>query len=132
MHRDEEAHATIDELRVLRFETADFKPMDKNGDELIDAIRDERRKELCFEGHRWFDLRRYGVNSVRPFEKEIYHRSILYSNKTVTTEGEYVLKPYSQDKAAYVLPIPDDAIDFNKGNLSNEVRPERTLQPLNN
>ena len=132
LHRDEEAHATIDELRVLRFETADFKPMDKNGDELIDAIRDERRKELCFEGHRWFDLRRYGVNSVRPFEKEIYHRSILYSNKTVTTEGEYVLKPYSQDKAAYVLPIPDDAIDFNKGNLSNEVRPERTLQPLNN
>lgn len=132
LHRDEEACATIDKLRALRFETADFKSMDKSGNELIDAIRSERRWELCFEGHRWFDLRRYAVNSVRPFEKEIHHKSLLYSNKTVTTEGEYVLRPYSQDKAAYVLPIPDDAIDFNKGNLSNEVRPERTLQPLNN
>ena len=132
LHRDEEARTTIDELRTLRFEEANFTPMDKSGDELIDAIRDERRKELCFEGHRWFDLRRYAVNSVRSFEKEIHHKSILYSDKTVTTEGEYVLQPYSQDKAAYVLPIPDDAIDFNKGNLSNEVRPERTLQPLNN
>lgn len=132
LHRDAEARATIDELRTLRFETADFKSMDKSGDELIDAIRSERRLELCFEGHRWFDLRRYAVNGVHSFEKEIRHKSLLYSNKTVVTEGEYVLRPYSQDKAAYVLPIPDDAIDFNKGNLSNEVRPERTLQPLNN
>ena len=132
LHRDEEARTTIDGLRALRFEDADFIPMDKSGNELIDAIRDERRWELCFEGHRWFDLRRYAVNSVRPFEKEIRHKSILYTNKTVTTEGEYVLRPYSQDKAAYVLPIPDDAIDFNKGNLSNEVRPERTLQSINN
>ena len=132
LRRNEEARTTIDELRALRFEKANFKPLDKSGDELIDAIRDERRRELCFEGHRWFDLRRYAVNSVHPFEKEIRHKSILYTNKTVTTEGEYVLQPYSQDKAAYVLPIPDDAIDFNKGNLSNEVRPARTLQSINN
>ncbi len=130
LHRDEEARSTIDALRALRFETTDFVPTDKSGNELINFIRDERRRELCFEGHRWFDLRRYAVNSVCPFEKEIHHISLLYSNNTVSTEGEYVLKPYSQDKAAYVLPIPQDAIDFNKGNLTNEVRPERTLQPL--
>lgn len=132
LHRDAEARATVDELRALRFETADFVATDKSGNELINFIRDERRRELCFEGHRWFDLRRYAVNSVCPFEKEIHHTSILYSNKTIVSEGEYVLNPYSQDKAAYVLPIPDDAIDFNKGNLKNEVRPERTLQPLSN
>ncbi|MEH0152800.1 RagB/SusD family nutrient uptake outer membrane protein [Limibacter armeniacum] len=35
--------------------------------ELRDAIRDERRVELAFEGHRWFDLLRYGnaVNIMR-------------------------------------------------------------------
>ena len=132
LHRDEEARNTIDALRTLRFETQDFVPTSQSGNELINFIRDERRRELCFEGHRWFDLRRYAVNSVCPFEKEIHHISLLYTNQTVSTQGEYVLKPYSQDKAAYVLPIPQEAIDFNKGNLSNEVRPERTLQPLNN
>lgn len=130
LHRDAEARNTIDALRILRFEEKDFVPTTQSGNDLINFIRDERRRELCFEGHRWFDLRRYAVNSVCPFEKEIHHISLLYANQTVSTEGEYVLKPYSQDKAAYVLPIPQDAIDFNKGNLSNEVRPERTLQPL--
>lgn len=28
---------------------------------LIDEIRLERRRELCFDEHRWFDLRRYGM-----------------------------------------------------------------------
>ena len=27
-------------------------------DQLIDFILEDRRVELCFEGHRWFDLRR--------------------------------------------------------------------------
>ena len=131
LHRDAEAIATLDELRALRFSPKDFKATDKSGDDLINFIRDERRRELCFEGHRWFDLRRYAVNSVCPFEKEIRHISYLNTNGTVSTEGVYVLQPYSQDKAAYVLPIPQDAIDFNKGNLSNEVRPERPIQPIN-
>ena len=131
LHRDAEAIATLDELRALRFSPNDFKATDKSGDDLINFIRDERRRELCFEGHRWFDLRRYAVNSVCPFEKEIRHISYLNTNGTVSTEGVYVLQPYSQDKAAYVLPIPQDAIDFNKGNLSNEVRPERPIQPIN-
>lgn len=131
LHRDAEAIAVVDELRALRFAPADFTATTASGNELINFIRDERRRELCYEGHRWFDLRRYAVNSVCPFEKEIRHVSYLNSNGVVTTEGVYVLNPYSQDKAAYVLPIPQDAIDFNKGNLTNEVRPERPLQPMN-
>ena len=131
LHRDAEAIAVLDELRALRFASADFTAITESGDDLINFIRDERRRELCFEGHRWFDLRRYAVNSVCPFEKEIRHVSYLNTNGVVTTEGVYVLQPYSQDKAAYVLPIPQDAIDFNQGNLSNEVRPERPLQPMN-
>ena len=32
--------------------------------ELLSEIRKERYVELCYEGHRWFDLRRYGMPSI--------------------------------------------------------------------
>ena len=32
--------------------------------ELLAEIRKERYVELCYEGHRWFDLRRYGMPSI--------------------------------------------------------------------
>ena len=32
--------------------------------ELLAEIREERYVELCYEGHRWFDLRRYGMPSI--------------------------------------------------------------------
>lgn len=44
------------------------------GNELVDYIREERRKELCFEGHRWFDQRRCGMKA---FDKEWYENGIL-------------------------------------------------------
>lgn len=126
LHRDAETIATIQELRSKRFQ--DAGTISESGDALINFIRDERRRELCFEGHRWFDLRRYAVNTVCPYEKEIRHVSMAYTaGAGVYQEGIYVLKPYSQDKAAYILPIPNYAIEFNEGLLFNETRPEREL-----
>lgn len=123
--RDAEAISTIQELRANRFENP--SSISVSGEELVNFIRDERRRELCFEGHRWFDLRRYAVNSVYPFEKEIRHASLTTNETAVYVEGYYVLNPYSQDKAAYVLPIPSYAIEFNEGLLTNEVRPTREM-----
>lgn len=31
---------------------------------LLEEVRTERRKEFCFEGMRWFDLRRYGMPEI--------------------------------------------------------------------
>lgn len=31
---------------------------------LLQAVREERRKEFCFENFRWFDLRRYGMPAI--------------------------------------------------------------------
>lgn len=123
--REDEAITTIQELRANRF--ADADAISESGEELVNFIRDERRRELCFEGHRWFDLRRYAVNSVYPYEKEIRHASMIYSNNSVYQEGVYVLHPYSEDAAAYTLPIPNYAIEFNEGYLTNEVRPTRDM-----
>lgn len=32
-----------------------------NKDEMTKRIRDERARELCLEGHRYFDLKRWGI-----------------------------------------------------------------------
>ncbi len=63
-------------------------------DELIEAIRTERRRELCFEFHRWYDLRRYGM-------PEIEHQ---YGTET------YIL-PAGDPR--YVLQIPQRELDYN-------------------
>lgn len=68
-------------------------------DALITEILEERARELAFEGHRWFDLRR----TTRPrIQKEL-------DGKT------YELK---QDDARYTLRIPQSAIDANPGLLN--------------
>ncbi len=103
-----------------------------NGEALIDFIRDERRRELCFEGHRWFDLRRYAVNSIHPLPDNftIRHRNNAYeaNSRTWYENGYYELNAYTQDRAAWIIPIPNYAIEFNRGELQNEIRPNRELQ----
>ena len=41
-------------------------PIQASGPALIEAILDERRRELAFEGHRWFDLKRRGMDITKP------------------------------------------------------------------
>lgn len=65
-------------------------------DALIREILNERARELAFEGHRWFDLRR----TTRPRLEKVL------SGKT------YVLE---ENDNRYTLPIPKDAIEANPG-----------------
>lgn len=125
--RDAEAINALQEVRRNRFKPEDITDVTVAGAELVNFIRDERRREFSFESHRWFDLRRYGVNSKYPFSKTIRHISYAYSGNGYYQNGYYELKPYEQDKAAYVFPIAMDEIEFNTGQLTNEDRPERPL-----
>lgn len=63
---------------------------------LVAEILNERARELAFEGHRWFDLRR----TTRPRIEKVL------GGKT------YVLE---QDDARYTVPIPKEAIAANPG-----------------
>ena len=69
-------------------------------DELLAAIRVERRKELCFEGHRWFDLRRYGMPSIKHMFKASEDDPVL----TYTLEEKDPL---------YTLPLPSSITLLN-------------------
>ena len=75
----------------------------------IQEVLDERRKELCYEIPRWFDLRRNGM-------PELIHRWKEGENMPELT---FTLK---EKDPMYTLPIPDDAF-INNGKLSqNESR----------
>jgi len=60
---EEGALSALDELRVNRY--ADFVSNQETGQALKDAISLERRLELAFEGHRFFDLKRKGLGITR-------------------------------------------------------------------
>lgn len=52
---DEElALRMINELREKRYAEGKNYEVNYSGEELLNFIREERRRELCFEGQRWF------------------------------------------------------------------------------
>ena len=67
---------------------------------LLDEIRLERRRELCFDELRWFDLRRYGMPSI--------------SHKYKVTEYDpWVVYTLEERDPLYTIPIPNTAISNN-------------------
>ncbi|NER16114.1 RagB/SusD family nutrient uptake outer membrane protein [Spongiivirga citrea] len=75
------------------------------------AVRHERRLELGMEGHRLFDLRRWG-NAVATM-------NAFYINEARTiTEGNYSTKFNTFEAKHDLLPIPVDAIDLSGGVLN--------------
>ena len=132
LNRDEEAKIELEKLRSKRFAAENLRPVSETGRDLVNFIRDERRRELCFEGHRWFDLRRYSVNSIYPLGDDfvIRHTNYVYnsSSQSWSVDGYYELGAYSTDEAAWIVPIPNYAIEFNRGSLTNEIRLDRELK----
>lgn len=130
LNKNSDAVGALKLLRQNRFEDGEVGEVDKQGKDLVNLVRDERRRELCFEGHRWFDLRRYAVYPEYPMTKEIRHPYYEYDQNQyeVQYRGYYRLKPYPEDNA-YVLPIPNYAIIFNDGMLKpNATRENRMLE----
>lgn len=104
--------------RILNYEAQTYA-----GEELVNEIRNERRKELCFEGQRWFDLRRYAVNKDYPYKREIMHvLNIAGDNIDYLFTRLYVLK---KDDYAYTFSIPKDVIEFDKVPMPDNPREER-------
>ena len=86
----------------------DSRPITESGESLVTLIRAERQRELCLEGHRWFDLRRYTVCEKYPYSKTITHYYVLQKNDP-----------------AYTLALPQEVRDF-QNSLGPNNRPVRT------
>ena len=107
-----DAKNALDALRVKRFAASDFEALNiSDAEELVEFVREERRRELCFEDHRWYDLRRWGM-------KEIKHVWYIDAN----TKSTFTL---TQGDKGYTVPIPDEAMDLNAALKQNELPSKR-------
>lgn len=121
-----DAQTTLSDFLKCRF--ADGKIpniVGLSGESLVKFIREERRRELCFECHRWFDLRRYVVSPKYAETKVIEHKMYEMGITPPQIKKSLFMKMDGTD-AAWVMPIPDFELSFNKGELQpNDERPDR-------
>lgn len=125
------AHKALNALRSKRIEQAYFNESEVNaltGENLVQFIRDERFRELCLEGHRWFDLRRYRVAAKYPEKITLTHIMTArnYDTDEILWKRKFVLL---SDDPAWVLPLPREEVDKNTG-MGNNPRNERTYENL--
>jgi hypothetical protein len=86
-----------------------------NKNTLEDIILEERAKEFCGEGKRWFDLVRIGKRNN--YERMDRFIEILSDNKTYE-EAEIIRSKYSNPDS-WFLPIHQDEIDQNNKLVQN-------------
>ncbi|WP_099290893.1 MULTISPECIES: RagB/SusD family nutrient uptake outer membrane protein [unclassified Butyricimonas] len=98
----------LNTLRKYRFEDYTDEHI-SDSDKLISFIQRERRRELCFEDHRWFDLRRWGMKSIQ-------HTWIGDPNSSKS----YTLE---EKDRSYTLPLPKAALEQNKSLVQNPLAP---------
>jgi len=99
-HMDQPGDAQTD-LNTIRQRGLPSAPdVTATGQALLDEILLERRRELCFEGHRLFDLMRY--------QKDMIRDDCTGATCTVT---------YPDGR--FILPIPVDEMDVNPNMIQN-------------
>ena len=76
-----------------------------SGEDVLELIRAERRREFCYEGFRWFDLRRYGM-------PRIVHRFAEEAGQIIY----YVLE---KEDPMYTLPLENSILQRNVNMVQN-------------
>ncbi|MEP2237364.1 MAG: RagB/SusD family nutrient uptake outer membrane protein [Maribacter sp.] len=102
----QDALSTLNELRDLRYVAYDGG---EAGQDLEDAIQFERRVELSFEGHRFFDLKRRAESVMRSTSGDLFDGS--------GTSPDF--PTLDADNFRFQLPIPIAEINANQNIVQN-------------
>ncbi|WP_215242019.1 RagB/SusD family nutrient uptake outer membrane protein [Dyadobacter helix] len=97
---------------IRKRESVKMPPVTESGNELLLRIQNERRIELAFEEHRWFDVRRWKIAPVKLNEDAMKMTIIRAADgsKTYTTSVFNIRNFYDKN---YLVPIPQSEIDKN-------------------
>ena len=106
-------------LRDHRLTTS--APVTASGEALVTLVRNERQRELCLEGHRWFDLRRYTVCDKYPYSREITHYYTYFDGLEPAYSKSYKLL---ENDPSYTLALPREVLEF-ENQLGENFRPVR-------
>lgn len=101
---------TVESMNLVR-ERSNLEPLASYS---LDALKEERRHELCFEGLRYFDLTRWGDLSSAFNEMPVAN----VANGTFGPNGEYPAEYkaiFKEDRK--FLPIPESQIRLSNGPL---------------
>lgn len=94
LNDESDARNNLDQIRTARI--SGYTSLGETGQNLLNAIMNERRVELAYEGHRFFDLKRWGA--------AIDRADCPSANNCVLNAGDY----------HFVLPIPGHEMDANR------------------
>lgn len=87
--REAEALDLLNALRRSRISGYEDRSIQEiSGDALKTFVEDERRRELCFEDHRWFDLRRYN----RSISHEYVRDNVRYRVSLAPDDWGYTMQ----------------------------------------
>jgi hypothetical protein len=84
----------------------------------MNAIRDERNIELCFEGHRFFDVRRWKI-AMQTENQPLKGVSIQKSSSGDFSYSYIVLQDRKFFEQNYLYPIPKYEMDKNDKLVQN-------------
>ena len=98
-HENTEALNDLNALRRYRIDN-NVDATEESISDMLEEVRLERRRELCFDEIRWFDLRRYGMPSIT-------HK---YRYKSEEPWVTYTLR---ERDPMYTLPIPNEVVKQN-------------------
>lgn len=100
------ALADINLLRSNRITTTAYSPVNITDPQaLLTFYKAERRRELCLEDSRWFDLRRWGMPAL--------------SHSIQFTSGAPEVVSLQQNDSRYTLGIPAEALNRNPNLIQN-------------
>lgn len=97
--------------------SAGMRNIEETGAAFTEKIRNERRIELAFEGHRFYDIRRWkiaGNDEVR----NIYGIKIIKNGDSFTSSKVLLNKLYWDDKM-YLFPYPQNEVYMNPNLTQN-------------
>lgn len=104
-------------LNKIRTEKAGMPAVSGSGTVLMDKIRHERRIELCFEGHRYFDIRRWGIAETG--SEDAKGVTITKQANGTFTYALMTVQERTWVPSFYFYPIPRSEIQKNPAIVQN-------------